>query len=240
MSQKKVAIITGGGGGYGAGIAEVFKNEGIEVWITGRNVDKLKATSERLGVNMFQADVTRAEDWDRLIETVLSESGTVDYLINNAGGGINKNHLVDLSDEDIIACVNTNLTGVILGSKRAAQIMKEKRSGTIVNISSVVALEAWPGWTVYSAAKGGLEQFTKCLYGELRPFGARATLVTPSWGQTDFMVNANLPAQPDEIRERATKPTELGDLVLYVCQLPAHLWIEEVTLWPTVQEVIPL
>lgn len=240
MSQQKVAIVTGGGGGYGAGIAQVFKNSGAEVWITGRNVDNLKATAQRLGVNMLQADVTKIEDWDRLFDTVLGQSGTVDYLINNAGGGISKKHLDELGDEDIVACVNTNLTGVILGSKRAAKIMKQKKSGTIVNISSVVALEAWPGWSVYSAAKGGLEQFTKCLYAELRPHGARATLVTPSWGQTDFMVNANLPAQPDEIRERATKPTELGDLVLYVCQLPAHLWVQEVTLWPTVQEVIPL
>ena len=240
MSQNKVAIVTGGGGGYGAGIAEVFKNDGMDVWITGRNVDNLKSVAGRLGVNYIRADVTKAEDWDRVFETVLDESGTVDYLINNAGGGINKKHLVELNDADILACINTNLTGVILGSKRAAQIMKEKRSGTIVNISSVVALEAWPGWTVYAAAKGGLEQFTKCLYAELRPFGTRVTLVTPSWGQTDFAVNANLPVQPDEIRERTTKPTELGDLVLYVCKLPAHLWIQDVTLWPMVQEVIPL
>ena len=240
MSQQRVAIVTGGGGGYGAGIAEVFKNDGADVWITGRNSEKLKTTADRLGVNMIQADVTKIEDWDRVFETVLSQSGTVDYLINNAGGGINKGHLVDLSDEDILACVNTNLTGVILGSKRAAKIMKEKGSGTIVNISSVVALEAWPGWTVYSAAKGGLEQFTKCLYAELRPFNARATLVTPSWGQTDFTVNAHLPRHPEEVRERTTKPTELGDLVLYVCKLPDHLWIQEVTMWPTVQEVVPL
>jgi NAD(P)-dependent dehydrogenase (short-subunit alcohol dehydrogenase family) len=240
MTQKKVAIVTGGNGGYGAGIAEVFKNNNIDVWITGRNEETLEATAERLGVNMIQADVTKIEDWDRVFETVLARSGTVDYLINNAGGGINKANLVDLSDDDILACVNTNLTGVILGSKRAGQIMKEKRTGTIVNISSVVALEAWPGWSVYSAAKGGLEQFTKCLYAELRPFGARATLVTPSWGQTDFMTNANLEEKTDEIRSRTTKPTELGDLVLYVCQLPNHLWIQEVTMWPTVQEVIPL
>jgi NAD(P)-dependent dehydrogenase (short-subunit alcohol dehydrogenase family) len=240
MSQKKIAIVTGGNGGYGAGIAEAFKKDGAEVWITGRNREKLESTANRLGVHMIQADVTKLEDWDLVFETVLSEAGTVDYLINNAGGGVNKGHLVDLSDEDIIACIGSNLLGVILGSKRAAKIMKEKGTGTIVNISSVVALEAWPGWSVYSAAKGGLDQFTKCLYAELRPFGAKASLVIPSWGQTDFMVNANLPAQDDEIRTRATKPLELGELVLYVCKLPAHLWIQEVILWPTVQEVIPL
>lgn len=240
MDRKEIAIVTGGNGGYGAGIAEALKKDGVKVWITGRNVDKLKATAERLDVHMIQADVGKAEDWDRVFETVLDKAGTVDYLINNAGGGVNKGHLDELSDQDITACVSSNLLGTILGSKRAAKIMKEKGTGTIVNISSVVALEAWPGWSVYSAAKGGLEQFTKCLYAELRPFGARATLVTPSWGQTDFMVNANLPAQSEDIRERVTTPLELGELVLYCCKLPSHLWIQEVTLWPTIQEVIPL
>lgn len=240
MSNKKVAIVTGGNGGYGAGIAEVFKNDGMDIYITGRNEEKLHATAERLGVKAIRADVQSADDWDRVFDTVLKESGTVDYLINNAGGGVNKGHLTELDDADILACININLTGLILGSKRAATIMKERGTGTIINISSVVALEAWPGWSVYSAAKGGLDQFTKCLYAELRPFGARATLVIPSWGQTDFMTNANLPAQGDDIRQVATKPTELGELVLYCCKLPEHLWLQEAILWPTVQEVIPL
>lgn len=240
MSDKKVAIVTGGNGGYGAGIAEVFKNDGMDVYITGRNEAKLHETAERLGVKPIRADVQSATDWDMVFETVLKESGTVDYLINNAGGGVAKAHLSELDDDDIIACISINLTGLILGSKRAAAIMKDRGTGTIVNISSVVALEAWPGWTVYSAAKGGLDQFTKCLYAELRPYGARATLVVPSWGQTEFMTNANLPAQGDDIRQVATKPTELGDLVLYCCKLPEHLWLQEAILWPTVQEVIPL
>lgn len=240
MSDKKVAIVTGGNGGYGAGIAQVFKNDGMDVYITGRNEEKLHRTAEQLGVKPIRADVQSAADWDMLFETVLEESGTVDYLINNAGGGVNKAPLNELDDEDIIACINVNLTGLILGSKRAAAIMKDRGTGTIVNVSSVVALQAWPGWAVYSAAKGGLDQFTKCLYAELRPYGARATLIIPSWGQTDFMINANLPAQGDDIRQVATKPTELGELVLYCCKLPEHLWLQEAILWPTVQEVIPL
>lgn len=240
MSNQKVAIVTGGNGGYGAGIAEVFKNDGMDVYITGRNEEKLQATAARLGVKAIRADVQSAADWDRVFDTVLKEAGTIDYLINNAGGGVNKGHLTELDDTDILACININLTGLILGSKRAAAVMKERGTGTIINISSVVALEAWPGWSVYSAAKGGLDQFTKCLYAELRPFGARATLVIPSWGQTDFMTNANLPAQGDDIRQVATKPTELGELVLYCCKLPEHLWLQEAILWPTVQEVIPL
>ena len=240
MSNQTTAIVTGGGGGYGAGIAEALKRDGSEVWITGRNEKKLAATAERLGVHHIRADVRSAADWDRVFDRVTASAGTVDFLVNNAGGGIRKSHVDELSDEDIIACIETNLTGVMLGCRRAAKIMKEKKTGTIINVSSVVAIEAWPGWGAYSAAKGGLEQLTKCLYAELRTHGARATLVIPSWGQTDFMVNAQLPAQPDEVREVATKPIELGDLVSYICHLPQHLWIQEVIMWPRVQEVVPI
>lgn len=240
MTERAVAIITGGNGGYGAGMAEVFKNDGIEVYITGRNREKLDATASRLGVKAIVADAEKADDWDRVFEQVMSEAGRVDYLVNNAGGGINKADLTDLTDEEILAAVNSNLTGVILGSKRAARIMKKQGTGTIVNIGSVVSLEAWPGWSAYSAAKGGLHQFTKCLYAELREHGARASLVIPSWGQTDFNVNAQLPERSDAMRAQTTKPTELGELVLYVCRLPQHLWLQETILWPRVQEVVPL
>lgn len=240
MEQPPVAIVTGGNGGYGAGIAEVFSNDGIEVYITGRDAGKLDAVASHLGVQAINADVQHAPDWDRVFDTVMSRSGRVDYLVNNAGGGIRKTDLTNLTDDEILACINTNLTGVVLGSKRAAAIMKTQNSGTIVNIGSVVSLEAWPGWSVYSAAKGGLHQFTKVLYSELRPHGARATLIVPSWGQTDFNTNAGLPAPGPDIRRQVITTKELGELVLYCCRLPAHLWVQEAILWPTVQEVVPL
>jgi len=238
--MSKIAIVTGGGSGYGTGIAEALKREGAEVWITGRTESKLAEVSKRLGVHYVQADVTSPEDWDRVFDTVLRQAGTVDYLINNAGGGIKNAPLDQLTDEEIMECINLNLTGVFFGCRRAAKIMKEKKTGTIINISSVVAVQAWPGWSAYSAAKGGLEQLTKCLYAELRAAGARATLITPSWGQTDFRTNAQLPGQPAEILDKTMKGIELGDLVSYICNMPEHLWVQEITVWPTVQEVVPL
>jgi len=240
MTDQAVAIITGGSGGYGAGVAEVFRDDGIEVFITGRNPEKLDETAAQLGVHAIEADAERGDHWDRVFEQVLSQTGRVDYLINNAGGGIKVAPLTELSDDEVLATVSANLTSAILGSKRAASVMKEQGTGTIVNIGSVVSLEAWPGWTVYSAAKGGLHQFTKCLYAELREHGARATLIVPSWGQTDFATNAGLPTSDDEVRALSIKPEELGELVLYCCRLPEHLWLQEAILWPRVQKVEPL
>ena len=101
--MTKIAIVTGGGsGGYGAGIAEALQRDGAKVWITGRTEATLKETAERLGCQYIVADVSSATDWDRVFDSVLEEDGTVDFLIHNAGGGISKKHIDELSDEDII------------------------------------------------------------------------------------------------------------------------------------------
>jgi len=109
--------------------------------------------------------------------------------------------------------------------------------GTIVNISSACANHAWPGWSTYSAAKAGLEQFSKCLYLEHREQGLRVTSIAPSWGATGFTESADLGKQEKEIRKRSIKPSELGKIVADVCALPSHLFMQEVILWPTVQPV---
>lgn len=236
----KTAIITGGSKGYGFGIAEALKTKGVNVWITSRHETELQVASEKLGVQYQKADVTVTEDWDHLVNTVVEETGRIDLLINNAGGGIKKAPLDEQSDRDIEQSIALNLTGVILGCKRVVPIMKKHKSGTIINVSSVCANEAWPGWSVYSAAKIGLLQFSKCLYVEVQDFGIRVTTLIPSWGSTDFLKAANLSQRDSETNALVTKPRELGDLVATICELPAHLQIQDLTIVPMVQKIIPL
>lgn len=238
--QGQVAVITGGGGGYGAGIARVLRDRGAAVWITDVQADGLKKTAKQLGVKSIQADVTKAEDWDRLITAVMDAHGRLDVLVNNAGGGICIAPLEEQPDEAIALSVAVNLTGKILGCKRAAGIMKVQKSGTIINISSICAKESWPGWSTYSAAKAGVVSLTQCLYAELREHGVRVTTVIPSWGATKFTDAASLGPRDADVLARCIKPTELGELVAYVCSLPPHLEMLETTLLPTVQQIEPL
>jgi NAD(P)-dependent dehydrogenase (short-subunit alcohol dehydrogenase family) len=121
----KTAIITGGSKGYGFGIAEALKTKGVNVWITSRHETELQVASEKLGVQYQKADVTVTEDWDHLVNTVVEETGRIDLLINNAGGGIKKAPLDEQSDRDIEQSIALNLTGVILGCKRVVPIMKK-------------------------------------------------------------------------------------------------------------------
>ena len=238
--KGKTAIVTGGSKGYGFGIAEALKSAGAEVWITSRNQEELERAAAKLGVNAFRADATRAEDWDRLVKEVTGRSGTVDILVNNAGGGIKKAPLIEQSDDEIEASIALNLTAAILGCRRAVPFMKKQSSGTIINVSSICAREAWPGWSVYSAAKVGLSLFSQCLYLEVQDFGVRVTTLIPSWGETDFLAASGLQERDAETARKVTKPRELGDLVVQICELPEHLEILDLTVLPMVQKISPM
>jgi NADP-dependent 3-hydroxy acid dehydrogenase YdfG len=238
--RSKTAIVTGGSRGYGAGIAEALKENGVRVWITGRNPDALKGIAEKLDVSFECADISITADWDRLIRAVTSNGSGIDILVNNAGGGIKIAPLDEQSDSNIEESISVNLTGAIIGCHRVIPFMKKQRSGTIINISSVCAKEAWPGWSIYSAAKSGLVQFSRCLHTELREWNIRVTSVIPSWGATNFLKAANLKDFDADTAARAIQPRELGELIVSICSLPSHLTIEDVTIWPLVQKVEPL
>ncbi len=237
LKQSKV-LVTGGSDGYGRGIAAVLKAAGAEVWITGRNQEKLAAAEQELKVHAIRADVASGSDWDR----VMAEVGELDVLVNNAGAGGSIAPVAEQTDEEIIRTININLTGAILGCRRAAPGMIRRKRGIIVNISSVCAFYAWPGWSVYTAAKAGLSKFSHGLYTELRPYGVRVSCVTPSWGQTGFNRAANLSGASED-PERAAQciaPEELGSIVRNVIEQPDHLAIPDLTVQPVIQDICPM
>lgn len=234
----KVAVVTGGGSGFGMGIAAELVKRGAKVFITGRNSSKLENAAEKIGAIAVQADVTSPSDWDRVFKT----AGNVDILVNNAGAGIKIAPLTEQDDDEIAAAISINLTGAILGSKRAAKVMGEKHSGSIVNISSVCALYAWPTWSVYTAAKAGLSKFSHSLYCEMRPLGVRVFTVTPSWGQTGFNTACGLKGASEKpgLAEKCIAPEEIGNLVCNLLETPDNLAVPDVTLQPMVQDICPM
>jgi NAD(P)-dependent dehydrogenase (short-subunit alcohol dehydrogenase family) len=238
--QGKVAIVTGASGGYGLGISEILAEEGARVWMTARREEPLREAAERVGGTAIPADVGVAADWDRVFAAVAGQAGRVDILVNNAGAGVTVKNLDEQSDEQIDAAVAVNLTGAAYGCRRAAALMKRQKAGSIVNIASVCAVQAWPGFGAYSAAKAGLLQLSRCLHTELRPFGVRVTCLIPSWGATNWRQAAGMPEAEPEIQARSIQPRELGRTVADLCALPVHLVVQEMVLWPMVQEVVPL
>jgi len=236
----QTAIVTGGAKGFGKGIAAALRARGVQVWITGRDESALEHAAAELDVRAVRADVASPSDWDALCASVMDEAHRIDVLVNNAGAGIRVAPIDEWTDEEIQGAIAVNLTGTILGCKRVAAIMKGQRRGTIVNISSACERHAWPGFAAYSAAKAGVGQFSTCLYAELREFDVRVTNLIPSWGSTGWAGAAGLPSRSADDAAKCIQPAEIGALVATVCALPAHLEIQDMTLWPLIQEVTPL
>ncbi|HQC52841.1 MAG TPA: SDR family oxidoreductase [Lentisphaeria bacterium] len=232
----KTIIITGGSSGYGYGMAKKLRARGARVLITGRNEQKLRQAAAEIGVEAVHADVTSSADWDRVF---VAAGNRVDVLINNAGGGLKVAPLTDYSDEEIIQSIAINLTGALLGCRRAAAVMIPQKSGLIINISSVCAHYGWPGFAVYTAAKAGLDKMSRALYTELRPHNVRVTVVTPSWGDTNFNVAAGLPPPTADLAAQMMSSDQMGDLIVQLCEFHDHLVFPEIMVQPVVQEINP-
>ena len=232
------AVVTGGSSGYGKGIAEVLSSAGAKVWITGRDSEKLVAAAEEIGVQAIAADASDGGAWDR----VLAEVGDVDVLVNNAGFGGKIAPLTEQDDSAIAAVIATNLTGAIMGASRVARVMARRRRGFIVNISSVCAIHAWPGWSVYTAAKAGLLKFSHALHTEMRPYGVRVSCLIPSWGQTAFNKAAGISgaAENPNLAKDCISPGQLGKIVADIVALPDHLVVPELIVQPMIQEIVPM
>ena len=236
--RGKKAIVTGGGSGYGKGIAAAIAASGATVWITGRTREKLEDAAREIGAKAIVADVTCGADWDR----VFAEAGDIDVLVNNAGFGGRIAPLAEQDDDGVAAVIAANLTGAILGSVRAARTMAKRGKGVIVNISSVCALHAWPGWSVYTAAKAGLLKFSHALHTEMRSYGVKVMCVIPSWGKTDFNRAAGISGASEDpsLAAKCMSPEQMGEFVLGLVRLPVELTVPEVTIQPMVQDIVPM
>ncbi len=238
--NDKVVIITGGATGYGYGTAKTLKAQGAEVWITGRRGDLLEKSASELGVNYKVGDVTKSKDWDELANTVISKSGRIDILVNNAGAAVCRQDIELQSDEIIEYSIALNLISAIYGTKRVLPYMKKQKSGLIINVSSTCCHYSWKGWSVYSAAKGGLFQFSKGVQLEVQDEGVRVTFLAPSWGDTSFIEVGGLQAWDDDVKDKVISPEDFGNVVLDICNLPEHLFYRDITFIPLVQKINPL
>jgi 3-oxoacyl-[acyl-carrier protein] reductase len=175
--EGKTALVTGASRGIGKAIAEELARAGASVVLSYRTgADEAATLAEEIGARAVQADVSDAESARALVE----EAGDVDVLVNNAGvtrDGL----LVRMSDEDWQTVIDTNLASCFYTCRAAVRGMMKKRSGSIVNISSIVGLHGNWGQTNYAASKAGIIGFTKALARELGSRNVRANVVVPGY-----------------------------------------------------------
>jgi len=183
-----IALITGATAGIGAQYARLLATEGFDLILVARNKNRLASTARSLNkefgvkVEVLPADLTKPVQLEKVRKRLSDSKKPIEVLINNAGFGINKSFLVsDLSDEqgllDVLVTAPMRLTHAVL------PIMKERNSGTIVNVSSVAS---WIAGGSYSAAKSYLTVLTESLHTELRPTKVKISALCPGFTRTEF------------------------------------------------------
>lgn len=205
--ENKVAIVTGGNSGIGKGIALMFAKEGAKVCIVGRNERRgaqTVAEIEELGAEGFfiKADVGDSGDMQMIVNKTVETYGKLDIMVNNAAI-IHQARLLELEDEDWDKIIRNNLRSVFLGSKYAAiQMVKQGHGGRIINLSSIHAKIAEPQAAPYTAAKGGIEAFTRTIATELAPYKITANILAPGATYTELTVPMYTPSVKEALYKR--------------------------------------
>lgn len=225
LLEHKTAIITGGSRGIGEAIALKFAEQGANIAFTYlSSEEKAKALEEKLqafGVKAkaYKSDAASYEAAEALVNEVIKEFGTVDICVNNAG--ISKdNLLLRLTPEQWDDVIQANLKSVYNLTKQVIKPMMKNRSGSIINMSSIVGVKGNPGQSSYAASKAGIIGFTKSIAQELGSRNVRCNAIAPGFIETDmthYLQDGGAEKWFEKIpMARFGKPEEIADVALFL------------------------
>ena len=197
----KVALVTGGNRGIGKAIALRLAGLGAAVAICGRDTSALRSTANELAalgvpVHAEPADVTRAAEVSRLVAQTQAALGPIDILVNNAGMGL-FGPVHEKSEADWDTLLDTNLKSVFLTSRAVLPAMIERKSGDLINISSLAGKNTFAGGGLYCASKWALQGLSGCMAEDLRAYGIRVSTVCPGSVATEF--SGHRPKDPSKV-----------------------------------------
>ena len=222
----RVAVVTGGNGGIGRGIALGLAEAGAAVAVWGRNDEKNQRVLSELkaiGIRSMavMVDMTNRAGLEPAVNKVESELGSVNILVNNAGIASLSGGVVNEKPEDWDRVIETQLNSVFLLSKLAAQSMIRQKSGKIINIASMYSFFGSGLVPSYSAAKGAIVQLTKSMAIELAPHNIQVNAIAPGWIETDMTAPVRTTPMNDEILARTPagrwgQPEDVAGAAVYL------------------------
>ena len=173
--KGKVALVTGAGSGFGAGIARRFAEEGARVVVNDINAEAGRRVAADVHGDFVQGDVTRSEDWRRLV----AAAPRLDILVNNAGWTHRRKPYVEVTEAEFDKVYAVNVKSVYLSALHAVPVFRRQGGGCIVNIASTAGVRPRPGLTVYNSSKGAVITLSKSMAAELGPDRIRVNCVNP-------------------------------------------------------------
>ena len=220
----KVAIVTGGNGGIGLGMATGLANAGARVVLAGRNQAKGDKAAATLGDRaiFIAADVTKKADCVNLVAKTVEKFGKLDILVNNAGIAIRKNP-EDYTEEEYHRVMNTNMTSAFLCSQAAYPEMVKAGAGKIISIGSVMSVMGAPHAMPYATSKGAIVQFTRAIATAWAKDHIQANAILPGWIDTDLTEAARtqVPGLNESVMARTPAgrwgvPADLAGLAIFL------------------------
>jgi short-subunit dehydrogenase len=232
FEKKRRALITGASTGIGKATALAFAKAGIDVALVSRSQDKLESVAkaaQELGVEAeaFCMDLAEVSQVKSKIQGISDEFGNIDILINNAGIGYTGN-LSETPLEDWQEVINLNLTSVFQCMMGILPGMRQQGEGTIINIASTAAKQAFPGWGAYCVSKAGLFSLSQTLAQEERANGIRVIAICPGSVNTEIWDTPKVNANFD--RSRMLTPEIVAATILHAVLLPQDAVIQELTI----------
>lgn len=236
MSNQKIAVVTGSSSGIGYETALTLARNRFQTYATMRNLSKRSgiesiATNEVLPIHVVALDVTEDNSVKNAIQQIVSKTGRIDVLVNNAGYAL-AGAFEDLTMDELKAQFETNLFGVVRVTQAVLPTMRNQRSGIIVNVSTMGGRVAFPGISAYHGSKFALEGLTESIAYELEPFGIKVVLIEPGYIKTNFAAAAVIakkaqdPNSPysqlmksmlkmgDKMMENASSPESVAKVIL--------------------------
>jgi 3-hydroxy acid dehydrogenase / malonic semialdehyde reductase len=242
--MDKIALITGATSGIGEATARYLAEVGYSLIITGRREERLLNLSNNLkenGVHVLPLcfDVRDKEAVYKALCHLPVEWQSIDVLVNNAGLAAGLSDLENADENDWDRMIDTNVKGLLYVSKAIIPLMKQRKKGHIVNISSIAGKEAYPKGNVYCASKHAVQALTQTMRIDLLPFQIRVTSICPGAAETEFsLVRFN----GDEDRAKQVykgytplTAEDIADLIRYTVTRPAHVSISDVLITPSAQ-----
>ncbi|MGR3805950.1 glucose 1-dehydrogenase [Marinibacterium profundimaris] len=229
--QDKTAIITGGGSGFGAGIARKFAAEGAKVMIADIDTEAAREIAQEVGGVAHTVDVAYGPSVEALAKAALKGLGHVDILVNNAGVTHLPTPMEDVSEEDFDRVMAVNVKSVYLTAKYLVPHMKSRKSGAILNVASTAGVSPRPRLNWYNASKGWMITATRTMAVELAPEGIRVNAVNPVAGETPLL-KSFLGEDTPEMRAkflstiplgRFSTPEDIANAACYLCSDEASM-----------------
>jgi len=227
----KVALVTGGGSGFGAGICRAFAREGARVIVADINHEAAKEVASEIDGTALRVDVADGASVSQMAGAVFAGFGRLDILVNNAGITHLPQPLEEVEEDAFDRVLAVNAKSVYLTARAFVPAMKEQRSGAILNIASTAGLSPRAGLNWYNASKGWMITATKTMAVELAPSGIRVNALCPVAGETPLLASF-MGGDTPENRERFLKtiplgrfstPEDMGNAALYLCSDEASM-----------------